>query len=721
MKSTFQTAFAFLGAFICLVVATGCGSLNSETPPIRAPSSIPTTIVAPTQISTLVPIQTPTLVSTQTPTPAPNLKIIDFETPPLNGTSRRVVNPYLDAQTGVAFTTESLRFNDAVVGVVKNSAASACVEPIDDNQRLGTGRDAPEFQDGAIGLSGFFIKATFPAPLSPPVTVSVEFQTVEGQPVRLILVDASGKIVGVAEELALPPRGTCGNQGPPRASKTLTVSTADSVATAIMSVPTNTPRGGHTFSIDDFKFSSQSAASVAPNPIAEPTPTPMPSPTPREIPEPFGSCESVTQTPHKIQFDRSKLLIESPLRSPAPEESIVIGRVLNQSPLIVEAFPPQFTIYDPNPKYEIRSFRVTPESVEDVATLELHDLIEITLVDIYLSGGPPDGDPAFGRGVKSVRKIGDRYEDLAAGDVEHLVRGRVLVYYQTTGSTDSNRLIIYDTGKMFYEEKSGNVVMRQSLSESELESLLTVFTESGFDRLENTTDLGKTFFGPSVSLACSRLQTILVTGNEEALRPITTALDSIVSGLKERFDIFVVFGANRRVNVTPWPYPDIQLADHGMLSAEALAVFRSAGTADGHILLTTVPSEILGRLPPRGDAFGNGSVYWDSFFTEDGNIYSVFRSTCQPNHTLCIDGNFYALRVLELAEPVSKEKRFGLRFRLWPDNLGPTLALAPDNSALVDPVIYEKNRAFYDIFFGDLIFLQGDYLFDSIKLVKRER
>ena len=99
---------------------------------------------------------------------------INFETPSLGTSPRQVVNPYVDPATGVTFTAEPGGVGDAVVGLVKNNATSACVEPVDQNQKLGTGRQS--FSDGSIGLSGFAIRATFPTLLLAPVTVSVSFK-----------------------------------------------------------------------------------------------------------------------------------------------------------------------------------------------------------------------------------------------------------------------------------------------------------------------------------------------------------------------------------------------------------------------------------------------------------------------------------------------------------------------------------------------------------------
>ena len=61
---------------------------------------------------------------------------IDFENPPLNGSPRQVINPYVDPSSGVIFTAELNYAGNGVVGLVKNSHTSACVDPKNDDQKL---------------------------------------------------------------------------------------------------------------------------------------------------------------------------------------------------------------------------------------------------------------------------------------------------------------------------------------------------------------------------------------------------------------------------------------------------------------------------------------------------------------------------------------------------------------------------------------------------------
>ena len=52
---------------------------------------------------------------------------IDFETPSLGTAPNQQIDPYVDTATGTSFTADG----NGVIGLVKNSATSACVAPAD--------------------------------------------------------------------------------------------------------------------------------------------------------------------------------------------------------------------------------------------------------------------------------------------------------------------------------------------------------------------------------------------------------------------------------------------------------------------------------------------------------------------------------------------------------------------------------------------------------------
>jgi hypothetical protein len=183
---------------------------------------------------------------TATAAPCGAMTTIDFETPSLGASGSAIINPYV--ADGVTFTAVSAGFGDEIVGLVKNSATSACADPADANQKLGSGRSS--FPNGSIGFGIFAIRADFPPPPVVTDVVSVEFQLLSGQGIRLRLFNAGGTEVGSATDVSGPPDGTCGNPGGPRARTTLVAVASEPAAYAIMDVLTPGP----VLVIDNFSF-----------------------------------------------------------------------------------------------------------------------------------------------------------------------------------------------------------------------------------------------------------------------------------------------------------------------------------------------------------------------------------------------------------------------------------------------------------------------------------
>jgi hypothetical protein len=178
----------------------------------------------------------------------------DFETPVLGAAEdRRVIDPYVFGDTVIGVDGGGGTF---VVGLVKNSATSACVDPSSSDQKLGIGTAAA----GSIGLSSAPVRATFPGALPAGSQVSVEFQTSLGTPIRLRLFDAGDQPVGSAAATASPAAGQCGLPGPARARTTLTATATGSAAYAVMDLDTAT--GGVVFVLDHFAFSTGGTVSA---------------------------------------------------------------------------------------------------------------------------------------------------------------------------------------------------------------------------------------------------------------------------------------------------------------------------------------------------------------------------------------------------------------------------------------------------------------------------
>jgi len=153
----------------------------------------------------------------------------DFESPSLGNDTERVINPFFDVVNGLVFTACNDQGPSGYVGLVKNRSSTACVEPPDDNQKLGTG--GPGI---AVGRSSQGIDVQFVPDLSAGASISVEFQSLAGTELTIRLFDTDSVEVGSATALASPPDGTCGFPGDPRARATAQITAPQDVHRAIL-------------------------------------------------------------------------------------------------------------------------------------------------------------------------------------------------------------------------------------------------------------------------------------------------------------------------------------------------------------------------------------------------------------------------------------------------------------------------------------------------------
>lgn len=177
---------------------------------------------------------------------------IDFETPRLNAPNQ-VINPYVDATTGVRFTSPPQGGHHPVVGLVRDYGTSSCAL-VDGDQKLASGLGS------IVGFSGFDIVGTFPHVLRPPTVFFVEVQA--GTNVRgvLRLIDSSGQVVAFATRRVQPPLGTCGFPGLARGRTIVKIWTDRAVARVRIGVN----RAGIVFAIDDFSYAFSPALDVIP-------------------------------------------------------------------------------------------------------------------------------------------------------------------------------------------------------------------------------------------------------------------------------------------------------------------------------------------------------------------------------------------------------------------------------------------------------------------------
>ena len=490
------------------------------------------------------------------------------------------------------------------------------------------------------------------------------------------------------------------------------------VQTACADLTTSTPEPVPT-SAPTRASTPTSLATVTPTPTAARlslTPTPV-TPT-----RPGTGCERAGQSPGRTDFDPSILELASGSRSQQLDESApemkINARLLTTSPFVLEVLGELAPLASYGNR--VQRLAVTETASSHIAELSFDDLIEATThMELY---APPGGELGLRTVVKRVRRLGDP----PVSPTPTLDRDRspsqrkVLIGYLPGGNGANEFLFVYQGGALYYKDAQNNILTGQSLSRVQLDELLSTFSENHFDELESSIDL-ETWEDPSVELICSRFQKVLIVDNEEEIKPVTDALDTIISNLQEHFDFVITYGEKTKIALLPWPFTEVQLADLNRLHDQALAESRRVGRlADDHIAYRAVPQDLLEQVP---SASSNKTSY--VFFIDQEKIFLVSKRRCIPDSFLCKDGTFYILSAREIKEHDGRGDGFGLGTKLWPGDVGLDLIMVPNDGSLLTETTYGEHREFYDRFFeflhGDTTFIQGDYMFESVEILKKER
>ncbi len=434
----------------------------------------------------------------------------------------------------------------------------------------------------------------------------------------------------------------------------------------------------------------------------------------RSTPSTVGQtdCDLARQSPESRVFDDKAVRIAGDGRYEGTEGTI-IARVLNTSPFIAEVYD-----VDPFPGYVFDwlgiqdGYALAKDEVTRVEALQFGDLIEADFFQYLYDAG----ELAIGTGLTDIHRI-DGAPTYFKEDVSFepfVNRSGTLIRYI---SMDGRRLLLFKDGSMYYRSiLESFVISRQSLSKDEIDALLTVFGDSGFDKLG-----GENLYmsNPSVTLLCSRFQQVPIAGNETSLKPVLDALETIVAELEMQFEYKISYEERKEITIRPWPFEEVAIDALSRLHDEALAHYRATGRVDEeHIVYTELSQEFLDQVPKPLPAVIN-LVY----FTENGKLYGVSLGECLPDAPVCKENTFYVLAAREIVEPAGDA--LGPGIKLWPKNSSLDLSKIAPGGMVLDTAEYKANRIFYDTFFqlvsGDKWFIQNGYLFEQVKVEKIER
>lgn len=419
-------------------------------------------------------------------------------------------------------------------------------------------------------------------------------------------------------------------------------------------------------------------------------------------------CDLARQSSESRVFDDNAVRIAGD-RGLEGTEGTIIARVLSTSPFIVEVYD-----IDPFPGYVFDwlgiqdGYALAKDEVTRVEALQFGDLIKADFFQYLYDAG----ELAIGTGLTDVQKI-DGTPTYFKEDVRSepfVNRSGTLIRYI---AQDGRRLILFNDGRMYYRSiLESSVISRQSLSKDEMDALLTVFGDSGFDKLG-----GENLYmsNPSVTLLCSRFQQVPIAGNETSLKPVLDVVETIVAELEMQFEYKISYEERKEITIRPWPFEEVAIGALSGLHDEALAHYRATGRVDeDHIVYTELHQEFLDQVPKRLPPV-TSLVY----FTENGKLYSVSLGECLPDAPVCKENTFYVLAAREIKEPAGDV--LGPGIKLWPKTSPLDLSKIPPGGMVLDTAEYEAIRIFYDLATGDKWFIQNGYLFEQVKIEKIER
>ena len=468
-----------------------------------------------------------------------------------------------------------------------------------------------------------------------------------------------------------------------------------------------------------------------------------------------ADCPLTAQKPRSQPFDEKRFqFITTPKAIVLPEgffESMIIGRVLQTSPLIVEILDSDFRgsdgkgrplqniaadQYEPN-TCGIRSYDyVDSNSKVVLPTLRFNDLV--TARWFYASEKSAPHDLFSSKIVLSdVRKVSETlayFHDRPGKDFCANRSGRLIVYH----GPFVDLVTVYNDGGIYYQDPLFRGFSQRRLSSEDLSNLLKAFQASNFDALPTTVPAGDKPETSTLTLLCSRYQVVSVTGRESLLVPLLRRMDEIAAKATSQAYFLLKPGKKVRLTILAWPYPQMSLEgfnDRKEKAGKQQLYGVQSIPGNFEVMRERLADDFLNKLPlthptksPDDDT--NRYVY----FEQGQKLYRVTYSPgCNPGAPYC--KTFDSLNVAEVtvsdaALPELKQdyrnptagshlsaRRSGW---LWPPGTAVKLDGLPINGVVISNEEYDKHKALYfDLLkagaFG-ASFIEDGFLYEKVKL-----
>lgn len=256
-------------------------------------------------------------------------------------------------------------------------------------------------------------------------------------------------------------------------------------------------------------------------------------------------------------------------------------------------------------------------------------------------------------------------------------------------------LSVFNDGTIFYQDQQADRFNSEKLTHDELEQLLKTFADSGFDILPSTTPPAGTVDQNSLTLICSRLQRVSLTGQETRLATLLLRLENLKSRATSEAYYLLLTSGKKKLTILEWPFTQIRLRQ-----VETMQRYGPNVPAVAH---DPVPEDFLSKLPKFmviGDSMPNPDAYVDEnayvFVTDAGELYRVSRGGCAPGSPTC--NTFWNLQARRIQQPAAVLQNPSLPFQpglSWPSDLGIDIAIVGQEGHRITNAEYEKHQPFY--------------------------
>jgi len=314
-------------------------------------------------------------------------------------------------------------------------------------------------------------------------------------------------------------------------------------------------------------------------------------------------------------------------------------------------------------------------------------------------------------------------------------RAGTLVDYRAFGKGE---VLLTNDLSIYYSNPRGETFDQEKLSQEDLNRLMRSFADAGFDQFParrwSTNDQNQR---PTLTLICSRTQSVLVEDHLQALAPVLQNLDRLKAAALANASLVLSWRERVPITFVEWPLANLALDQvenlkHSAANAAYEAQRLHQPAPDFPALRQQLPADFLGKLP------SSGSPETETIFVRSGSeIFWVNRILKPPPAN---EGTIRAIQVQQLETPENARVSSYLSGLLdqtgqpidlncgllqnfvpliWP-GAGETQLSENPAGRRVSREEYARHSALYDKIYNNcgagINLIQGDYLYRDVQL-----